>query len=256
MIRLLILCLLLCRALFAREIATFEEALVDIDRTTWVVVDIDDTLIRPMQTLGTTEWAYHRTFQRAHEQNLPLREAFDLTGVDLLRAQEITAIRLIEPGIADHLRRLQDSGNMVIGLTSRPNSFIPLTRRQLLRLGIDLSRSAPRLPQFELAPGDCPPTYTQGILHSYMVNKGETLVEFMRIIKDRPTKVVFVDDSERNVARVTAAMAEIGLECDACRYTALDNVRAQFDPEIAEIQWSLLGRILTDEQARLLLEDS
>jgi phosphoserine phosphatase len=236
----------------AQPAADLQEILPYIDQETLVIFDIDDTLIQPTQMVGSTDWGHH-VMRQLMEIGLERDDAFLEASHRLYCAAGHSEFRTVEPTTTEVVNHLQEQGIMVIGLTSRPAWYCEQTREQLESVNIDLSKTAPDHPEFNLESGLPIPLYSEGVIYTYRVNKGHSLAEFLAVTGLEPKRIVFVDDGLRNVQCVETTMQDLGIECHGFRYGAADEDREQFDPEIADLQWEKLHKILSDQEARLLL---
>lgn len=111
--------------------------------------------------------------------------------------------RLLEPHTADMIAHLQQQGNIVIALTARSTErLIHYSSKQLLKLGIDFSRSGICTKDFVVDGVAHPALYYQGIISSGKNNKGALLIDLLERFNIHPTKIIFVDDKLKNVEAV------------------------------------------------------
>jgi hypothetical protein len=240
-------------SLQAVEIQRLTEALRGVDASTVVVLDIDDTLIHPVQMVGSTDWGHHVTGQLI-AAGMDREEAFWLSTDRLMAVNRLIDVAVVEAETPALIRDLQSRGIVVLACTARPGSFAEATHRQLASVGIDLPSTAPALDDFSIPGGARPPAYSRGIIYSYGTSKGEALAGFLQIAGVTPSHLVFVDDSWKHVQAVQRAMDGLGIPCTVYRYAGADVMRSSFDPEVADLQWEMAGKILSDDQARWLLK--
>jgi 5S rRNA maturation endonuclease (ribonuclease M5) len=81
--------------------------------------------------------------------------------------------------------------------------------------------------------------YKKGIIFCDLNHKGSMMVEFLKQIKYKPKKIIFVDDKMRNVINVEEAAKKLGIECIAIHYIYLADSNKTFDPELTEPDFSI-----------------
>jgi len=82
----------------------------------------------------------------------------------------------------------------------------------------------------------------------------ETLAPF-QAIGQMPKKVVFVDDRWDQVENLAEALERLGIEFVGIRFSRADDRVKAFDPAIADLQFSRLPKIISDEEAKEALYD-
>lgn len=251
----LVSCLLVTLSLGAREIHSLKEAFNEVEASSWVVLDVDETLIESVQMVGAREWGRH-VAQQLSKQGVDPAEAFWKSTEYMMTVHKLIDVAPIEADTPAWIRCLQDQGITVIALTARPGYFIEETRRQLRSVNIDFSLSSPALEDCYFLPGSKPPHYSQGIISTYATAKGTALAAFMQLTSATPSAIIFIDDCWENTRSVAEAMATLGIPCHTFRYAAGDAKRAAFDPKVADLQWTCLNKVLSDEQAKMLLRRS
>jgi phosphoglycolate phosphatase-like HAD superfamily hydrolase len=98
--------------------------------------------------------------------------------------------------------------------------------------------------------------YHTGILFTNGSSKGKALLIFLDKINYQPYSVLMVDDKASNLIDVENALSSRGIPFVGLRYSHNDGKKVQFNPEIAEVQWthSKLSQILSDEEALEILK--
>ncbi len=110
--------------------------------STLIIFDIDNTLVEPVQELGSDQWFRYR-IQRYETTGLPHQDAIEKALAEWIAIQSITSIKTVEEDTATVVQELQDEKFVVMGLTTRGLGMATRTVQQLDSLGIDLSRTAP-----------------------------------------------------------------------------------------------------------------
>ena len=107
-------------ALHAEIIETnrMEEILPHVDNTSWVLFDIDDTLLESAIQAGRSKWYFHEV-AKLMEQGHDNETAQKLFYPEWIRSQEICPVRTPEPGISALVKKVQTIAAAVLGLTAR-----------------------------------------------------------------------------------------------------------------------------------------
>jgi hypothetical protein len=215
-----------------REAANIAEALSDVRAGDLVVFDIDNTILEPVQTLGSDQWfeyrvGIHKSQGESDEQ--AIRGAI----VEWLPVQKATSVQLVEDSTAERIKVLQDKGITVLALTARPDELRPATLSQLESVGVNI----------------------EVILFAFGKNKGQVLREYLQTIGLVPERLLFVDDKPKNVNNMDAEFLQDDFKNINFRYGAADSKVRAFSSKIAEAQWFYFqeyGEFISDAQAERL----
>ncbi|MBI1862444.1 MAG: DUF2608 domain-containing protein [Deltaproteobacteria bacterium] len=208
----------------------------------FVAFDLDNTLIEPIQTLGSDQWFEHISKQLGIDGAIALWSKVQLK----------TQVRPVEQTTSSIVREIQDRGVPVIGLTARPLTVAEATLQQLASVGIDLSRTTPIFDDLAF-PGHLENAqYTQGIIFAGKNQKGDMIVRFLDRTGLHPSVIVFADDKPKHTASVDSALTAKGINNIEFRYGAADERVKAFDAEIAAVQLHYFDGILDDEAAATL----
>lgn len=234
------------------ETSNFQDVLAYIDDETLFVSDIDNTLIRPVQSLGTDEWSiYYQNLLQ--QQGKEKTEAFAQMSRLFNIIHEISDVKLVCPKISEGFSELKKQNCKMLGLTARNAKASTLTFRELASVNIDFSSNSPFSDFIELE-APFPYVHFQGVIFATTKNrKGDVLVNFLKHIDFKPKKLVFVDDKWSHVKEVIETAEKEGIPTVGIRYSAADEEVLNFNPVIADIQLKYLGKIISDEDAQLLL---
>lgn len=220
---------------------------------TLLVFDLDNTIIAPVQTIGSDQWGSLQQ-KRFREQGLPAEEAVDRGVAMFAEVQMKTRVRLTEPGVRNFIRSLQARGFHVMGLTARPMNLVDRTLEELASVGVDLSRTA--------IGGFIPPApdarhevrYKGGILFVGPHNKkGPVLKTFLN--GQMPAAIRFFDDKTHHVEDLEDVFAR-ETNYTGYRYNREDANVANMDPVLGDFEWHLFktwGVLLSDDEARHLM---
>jgi hypothetical protein len=219
------------------QINRMEQILPYIDETTWVLFDIDDTLYESKLQVGRSRWFFHEVEKRiadGQDYESAIKECYP----DWIRCQEICPIRPPEPDIPSIVQKVQQSAGAVFGLTARAPPICSTTLKQLARIGIDFTFSAPACPKLETKP---PTLWNGGVLFITDFNrKGDVFRKWLEMSSILPSKIVLIDDGKNHLIYMEKQMFELGIPCTCFHY--IKTAERPFDPILAEKEFSeLLG---------------
>lgn len=255
---LFILCFLFSLEAEIVEVQRFSDMSHYITPDALLILDIDDTLILPVQMLGSDSWFLSRLQTHAKEGK-SLHQALKITCDEWIAVRHITQMKIVEEGTELIVRNWQAKGFSLMALTSQGLSTAHLTIHHLKANGFDLAKSAP-FPtnhymdlEGHFGHGIL---YREGILFASGNSKGKTLSLLFQHHRYSPKKIVFIDDKETPLREVEQFAAEKGIEFIGLRYAYADKHKAAYKEEIAEIQLtrSTFKRLLSDEEAADLLK--
>jgi len=236
-----------------REITSYPQ------KDTLVLLDIDDTLLLPTQTLGSDTWFLYRVKQN-QIAGVATSDAFEKSLAEWEAIRQLTKMEIVEPGTDKIVHLLQDQAQnqkfYVMGLTTQGLALATRTSQQLKENGFDLSLTAPsREDQYLLINGRGV-LYRNGILFTSGASKGESLFALCKKIGYSPQRIVFINDKETHLKDVESAAESRGIECIGLRYAFADGRKKAFDPHLADYQFthSTLHHLLSDEEAKILMQ--
>lgn len=244
------LCLFTCFcSLNAKIIETFhmQEMMDYLARDTLIIFDIDNTLMEPIQELGNDQWFYHR-LENLEKNGVSYEKALDIALSEWYAIQNITKVKVVEEGTQEFLSSLEKQGYMIMGMTTRGLGLAMRTVEQLKSIGISLAPNAPIHKDvfFDNKQGVL---FRDGILFTSGTHKGEALMKFLDIINYTPKHVVFINDKATHLRQTEGTVLERGIPFIGLRYGYLDEKVANFNPELADIQFKHFGFIMSDEEA-------
>lgn len=245
---------LFCYSLTAsvQECAHFSDIKSFCQAGTLFVLDIDDTLLLPKQTLGTDVWFIYQTEQYV-KKGFSKIDALERAIDDWEAIRHVTQVQIVEEGTAKIIEELQSS-YPVMGLTTQGCSLASCTIGQLKSLQIDLSKSSPCEHEcyFMNTKGVL---FRKGVLFTAGTKKGEALLKLFSAIGYHPQRVVFINDKETHLSDVEETLLQNGIEFVGLRYNIGDERLKRFDPKLAQYQWehSSFNHILSDDEARALM---
>lgn len=248
----LVISLTLTNVSFAyQELASYRKLQVPLDhKKTWVIFDIDNTLLRPTSEIGSHQWADYmanRYLKAGHtdaEANVYQTQIFS-------RAQKFVNPVVVDASIYDFINKLKIQRVPFLALTARSSLVLKETTIQQMR-SIEL------LPAFDQSH----PTWNssidissytqQGIVFSNGLQKGEILKKLIDAANDKPDRIIFIDDRDYNVKSIEKAGAEIGIEVIGYRFSATDQIIAQFNKRKADQEWFAAKYLSSPSEATAL----
>ncbi len=230
------------------EIKNFREALKDIHFNTWLVLDLDNTVMTPRIAFGGDAW-FEGLFSHVSQKKIEKAIAQPSLMSVYNSAQHFVRTSAVEPKIVNIIRALQDIGIPVIGLTARGYSIRHQTLRQLADMGVDFSRNS-------IVPDDdfsC----EGGVIFCAGGDKGENLNSFLSRLGRTPRHIVMLDDKKKHLERVMIVLKPLGIHFSGFRYGYLDEEVQQFSMETANIQlahlWKWLSATVQEDVKKLKL---
>jgi len=230
------------------------DALEKVDETTLLIFDLDNTVIKPAQTLGTDQW-YAQLVKQYLAAGESENEAIEKAISVWASVQKVTRVVPVESVTPNLIRQKQGLGIQVMALTARPLELISTTDTHLKSVGVDFTKN----PVFDRPlslKSDEAARFERGILFvGPKNNKGKVLVQFFEETGISPKRIVFVDDKLKHVRHMEEAMSTLPAEYLGFRYGATDQEVANFDESIAKVQLRYFAGILDDDSAKKLLAD-
>lgn len=245
--------LLASTSLFGKIVETFhfDEIKKYLEPDTLVILDIDNTLITPIQEVGSDQWFSHRRDWYGL-QGYSADQALEMALAEWEAVQNITRVMTPEPITSQVVRDLQDRFT-VMGLSTRGLALATRTVYQLKDVGIDLSTDS-------LSGDDIPLLnpkailFRKGILFTSGTHKGKALLKLLEQVNYTPRRIVFVNDKATNLREVEVACEERQIPFIGLRYGYLDERVKSFRSDIARVQFEHFKMILSDKEALNLIE--
>lgn len=221
---------------------------------TILILDIDDTLLIPVQMLGNDAWFCYR-LQGYLSAGLAKPLALDKALAEWEAIRHLTKVKIVEEGTQSIIDKLQVKKVTIMGLTTQGLALATRTIHQLNTLGIDLSKTSPSQ-QDHYFMNQEGVLFREGILFTSGSPKGPALLKFFDIIGFSPKRIVFINDKATHLQDVEASAEQKGIDFIGLRYSFSDQRIANFRKEIADIQWnnSTFSHLLSDQEAEDLLK--
>lgn len=232
------------------ETSSFKEITSYTNEETLVLLDIDDTLLLPVQMLGSDEW-FLRHMQDIENKGLTKHLALERCIADWEAIRHITKMRVVEEGTEQIVSKMQEEGVSIMALTTQGMALATRTVQQLADAGFNLLRTAPCADDFYIALAHHGVLYRKGVLFTSGTDKGAALFHFLDSIHYTPARIVFINDKASHLKEVENTALKRGVEFIGLRYAFADIHKAAFNYDIAKFQFthSSFDRILSDEEA-------
>jgi FMN phosphatase YigB (HAD superfamily) len=214
---------------------------------TFIVFDIDNTLLHPSQELGNDQWFYHQ-LKHYIDKGLQAQHALSKALKEWYSIQFLTDVNIVEPGTDLIIRNLQDEGFKIIGLTTRGFVLSDVTRDQLETLHIDLSLTSPSKKEIYFLNREHAILFKKGILFTNGSHKGDAFFKFLEQSGYNPNRVVFINDKASHIREVEESCKERNVTFIGLRYGFLDEKVKSFQKDVADIQFQHFKQILSDEE--------
>lgn len=233
-----------------RETYHFRDILKVIQEGDLVVLDIDDTLMVPVQSLGCDVWFRSRLKHWEAVGQSP-KEALEKALAEWEGIRHLTKMELVEPDIADVVKKMQDDKYAVIALSTQGLALTTRTYQQLKELGVDMALAAPRKTDDYFINGNEGVLYRKGILSTAGTCKGDALKTWIqRAELPIPKRIVFINDKLSHVKDVEKYTTHDKIDYLGLRYSFSDARVNAFDLRVAELQFEPFKHIMSDEEAK------
>ena len=204
-----------------------EEEVGNVDQKTWIIFDVDFTLILPKEPIlwGIAEPCLEAIALKINPQFKERDRMYDWSLV--LRDMEWELVNNDSPRL---IRAFQEKGATVIALTAMPHGAIGVLpsmadwrEGQLHAFGFDFGLSSPKTKFLK---------YQNGVIYSDRAPKGQTLVDFLKHLEVRPERIIFVDDRLDFIESMEQSMKEEGIPLTCYYYTEAEIRPVVFIPHL------------------------
>lgn len=229
------------------DLELFEEELKTLDRNSFLIFDLDYTIIVPKDTVMRP---CCRKLRSKLLKEFKVEPGYQEYIFSIIYDQY--EVELIDPKILDLIRYAKKQQIPTIAFTGSMTGQFGILEsieqwryEQLQSFGIQFS------PGFDL--GDTPfyfdsfaimkryPSYYEGILFTDLVPKGAVLMSFLKKIDWIPKKVVFIDDRYDYLKSVESTLEPLGVEFIGFHYTAApDGFEDDVSERVARFQYQTL----------------
>ncbi len=231
------------------ESSRMEDLLPHVTRETWVLIDADNTLFESSLHLGSAQWRTHIR-KKVLQQGFTKDEAESILDQFWLFVQHLIPVRSVDLQTPSLISLLQESKVVVLILTARDPIEQGHTQKQIDSIQVHLFNDFPE--KFTLSSSH-PGLYDRGVIYCGDNPKDQALLSFFQHTGRIPKKIIFVDDKEEQVRKLESRLENLGIEFVGIRFSGADERVRSFDPEVADLQFSRLPKIISDEEAKSLL---
>lgn len=237
---------------------------------TLIILDIDDTLLIPVQTLGSDVWFAYR-YKQNKASGMESDVAIEKTLAEWESIRHITSMKTPESDTADIVKTMQDKGVAVIAMTTQGITLSTRTNQHLHSVNIDMSRTSPEQEDYYFINTEgMSKIYAQpdivtighendhrgvllrgGVFFTAGSNKGTALTGLLEHFGVKWQGVVFINDKNSHLVETEAAMEKLGIPFVGLRYSHGDKRVKSFREDVADVQFkhSTFQHILSDEEA-------
>lgn len=220
------------------------------------IFDLDNTVFRETQMLGTDEWYEDVAFQIGHA-DAPFANKEELHRVNdkIKRSSQMKLMEVETPAL---IERLQRRGVITIGLTARHPNLASPTVAWLNHFGIDFTRRSFSDKRFRFWKDmglNRDFAFFEGIAFVDGAPKGPVLKAILHFVAHTPSRAIAIDDRIKHVNGFVETFWELGIRADVIHYLKVREEPA-YDPKVAKIQLTAFlatGQLVPDNMAQLLL---
>lgn len=253
--RRLLLFIALCAAALVQgeivETKHFKEIHSHLSPGTLVILDIDDTLLVPVQMLGCDEW-FTRRLALHKKEGMSAAASLEASLAEWLAVRHLTEMEMVESGTHEIVRTIQNQGYTVMALTTQDVALATRTKLHLLEHEIDLTHKAPSKEEHYLNVDGRGVLFSSGILFTGGCHKGRALFGLLEKLGYTPQRILFINDKLTHLQSLEETAKQKSVEFIGLRYGYSDARKAAYNEEIADYQFthSTFSRILSDEEAK------
>ena len=218
------------------------------EEDTLLVCDLDNTLIESSQHLGSISWKDYILF-KSENCGHTKKESEEMQAKFWQFIQPFLRARLVEDSIQNTLVELKKKGVSVLAITERHPEEFAHTKKQLNSVNLKMSSFGKKR---SISVNE-PALYSKGILFCGNNKKTQSLISFLKTLKKAPKKIVYIDDLAFNIVEVNNFFKNEDTPCVAIRYAKTDERCDNFSPFVSDLQWYVLPKYLSDEDAYKML---
>lgn len=221
-----------------------------------VLFNITGTLYEPATTLADNQWRLYfaeRVKKLANDQDAGQKL------IDKIKNEIVVNIpkKAVEETTPLLIANLQKQKVPVLGITQKymstsyADNFGEITYNHLLNLGIDLEKTLSFL-NVTRNEGDDSFSFGYGMIFSNKKPVGPALLSFLKLLSNRPSKIVMVDNAHESLANAEAALESTGIEFKGIRYGLSDIRKKNFDPALGTLEFFAFkneGKVMSDDEA-------
>ncbi|MBK7962427.1 MAG: DUF2608 domain-containing protein [Bdellovibrionales bacterium] len=232
------------------EIKTMSQILPYIDHQTLLVFDLDNTVLEPVQTLGSDQW-----FKSLLANGAPLPQAISVW----TEVQKRTQVKAVEEITRQIIANAQAHAHAALALTARPSDLSETTEIQLNSIGVSF-RSSSSIAKDSFNSDQNSARFINGIKYiGPSLSKGDALVEMINQMARKPRRVVFVDDLQNIPSPSMQPLIQQVFRILNFRHGAADEKVQSFNPVVAQAELKVFqncGGLLISDALALTISPS
>lgn len=201
-----------------------------------IIFDIDHTILEATTPYCHSNWFYD-LYEEALANGVREESAVDALLPPWEEAQKTCEVKAVEDFIPSLIKDIQSSNKKVMALTSRSKDIAAITIGQLKSLGIDFSTSAPAQADFSLKMAREVVSNSGVVFATDYLSKGDVLKEYLKHTKFNPRRILFVDDSKRNLVSVSDVLAKDAITVVSFHYPVVKRELPHWDKKQARLEW-------------------
>lgn len=225
------------------DLASVATALAESPKRTLLVLDIDDTLLTSQHFFGSDAWYdWQKTLDSSDPGKVPC--LFDVIALNY----ETGTQRPTQPNAASVINALQRDKLL---LTSRNPLYRGGTERTLRDNGFQLppmlgAQNEGRSWDFRTSANAKPVrvVYDNGIFMTTGQDKGKALLDLLNRLQLHYPRVLLVDDGQRNIDNMAAALRSAGIDYLGLHYTRIDKTISARDADDGRSGWQAWRTLL------------
>ena len=180
----------------------------------WVVVDLDETVMSETQLLGRDEWHGEYTQRKMRQTGLTFKETADGFNALNMDIKGRSAVRATEPSLPAVISELVARGVFVFAITSRHVELERVTIQKLDSIGVHFQ--GPALQSLPSA------NFMSGVEFTGGLDKGQALKQIVSHARTVPSSIVFFDDRMSHVKSMAAAISEMKIPGRTYLYSRIE----------------------------------
>ncbi len=240
---------------------TIKKLLPQIDATTLVLVNIDNTIITPQSKM----FRYNNNPYIAFVDNLYnlAKSNYAINGI-IASLMVQRQMMLVEPNWSDFINKMKSQGAMVFGFTEVTppckliNNFEGWKYSQLRAFNINFTDKVNNKEMFRFDDHDADaPVFYEGILFTGTASKLQTLIKFLKIIPSAPLKIVIFENNKTELKKIDSFLRMVDVEYYGIEYLGWQRIIGYPDEHTAKLQQDTLlktGKWLEDAEAENFLK--
>jgi len=244
---LIIISIFMTNLLFSKiiEIEEIEDILIYSNKESLIVIDVDSSIMELRQDLGSQKWLENEIQKN---KKVELNNLFSLWHKILLCSKA----KSLEKKTPDIIHQLQKNNIQIIGLSRKNIEIGYQTHKQLKSLDIDFSIKPLFSSDIEIHTKYAAKCLDNIIFCGFKNDEVNTFFSFLDQICYYPKKIVFIGNDDQKLLSMKKRAKKQKIPFIGLAYHKIDEISADFDPEITKEQLKYFGKILPDKEAKKL----